>query len=189
MSSVRKVLLLVAVAVAATGMTAATASAQETEVEVFDEATGTACNPCTVHAEGESRIITLPSGVVLSGCEDEIDVRLYHDGTGEIEWQGTSAFSPGCNTTNCVVNSPHLRLRNMGELGTGQAHAYVKFCLRAGSTEATCEAEITSQTQADHEYGLTLDAICLGSRRFEGSWEPESTDPQDDEIEIEHSSE
>jgi len=183
MSTARKIMLLVAMALSAMALTATTASAQETDVEIVNEVTGDACNPCLVHIRGESRILAVPPGIVVSTCVDEFNASLYHDGTGEIEWDGEAHIAPGCNTTNCLGGvgfDPHWEIENIGELGSGVEHTRVEFCLRAGAGEIHCIGEVLIQEHLparSHEYEFrtrTEGIPCVGGARvIHGMWETE----------------
>jgi len=196
MTIARKIMLLVAIALSVTALTATTVSAQETDVEVVDEVTSESCNPCLVHIRGESRILAVPPGVVVSMCIDEFNTRLYHGGTGEIEWDGEAHVAPGCNTTNCLGSpgfNPHWVLNNIGELGNGVEHTHFNFCLRAGANEITCVWEVLIQEHLparSHEYEFRTrpeGAPCVGGTRvFHGMWETEIAGVDDDKVELVH---
>jgi len=181
MSTARQIMLLVIIALSTTALTASTASAQETDVEVVNEVTGTFCNPCAVHIRGESRITAVPPGVTVSTCLDEFNSRLYHGGVGEIEWDNEAHVAPGCVTTNCqdLVNR-HWSVGNIGELGNGVEHTNVTFCLRAGSSEVICTGEVLIQEHIparSHDYEFRTPAAgipCAGGTRIvHGMWETE----------------
>jgi len=197
MTTVRKIVLLVAMALSAMALAATTASAQETEVEIIDEPTGVPCNPCVVHIRGESRILAVPPGIVVSTCTDEFNARLYHGGTGEIEWDGEPHPSPGCNTTNCLGNpgfNPHWNVNRIGELGNGVEHTNVNFCLRAGANEIPCTGEVLIQEHLpvgshDYEFRTRPEGIpcAAGTRVIHGMWETEHEGgTSDQEVELIH---
>jgi hypothetical protein len=171
----RKLLLLAMMAIAAMAFTASTAVAQEeTEVEVVDEADDHApCNPCNLHARGESHIFSLVAGAEVSTCEDEFNGKVYHGGGGEIEWTGAVHGAPGCNTTNCQAgDEDHWPIISpITEVGGEVEHFDVRFCLRsiASGAESHCEGEVTiERTETRHVYELHATIVdttnCLGRR-------------------------
>jgi len=197
MRTATRTVLLLTIALAAMASSIATASSQETDVEVVNEVTGTSCNPCSVHIQGESRILAVPPGVPVSTCSDEFNARLYHGGTGEIEWTGEGHVAPGCNTTNCLGSpglNPHWAVGNIGELGDGVEHTNVNFCLRAGANEIPCTAEILIQEHLparSHDYEFRTPDFGIscagGTRVIHGMWETEFG-VGEDKVELIHAS-
>ncbi len=195
MSTTRKLLVFVVLVVGCVGSLVSPASAQDTEVEVVDEANQhTACNPCDLHAEGESHIVSLVSGSEVSTCEDEYAFTLYHNGDGEVEWIGVSHGAPGCNITNCLGGESHWAILNpVTEVGGEVEHLYIRFCYRAIATGAEfhCDGEMTLfQTATQHVYELQatlLDGINCPGRRIElGAITEYIMADGDDNVELEH---
>ncbi len=190
-----KLLLLAMMATAAMAFTASTAVAQETEVEVVDEANDHApCDPCNLHDEGESHIFSLVAGAEVSTCEDEFNATISHDGTGEITWSGTAHGAPGCLPINCIDGEEHWPIISpIGEVGGEVEHFTVRFCLRNAPTgvESHCDGEVTiERTEIGHVYELhatIVDTTNCPGRRIEvhGFTEYIESDG-DDNVEIEH---
>ncbi len=181
-------------ATAAMAFTAGAAVAQETEVEVVDEANGhAACNPCDLHARGESHIFSLFAGAEVFACEDEYDVVVYHDGTGEIEWAGSAHGAPGCIATNCVGGEGDWPIVTpVGEVGGETEHFAYRLCFRNNvGAETHCEGEMSVlNTARPHVYELTatfVDPVNCAGLRFEVHAITEY-DPSDgdDNVEFEH---
>ncbi len=192
----RRLLVFVLMATAAMAFTAGAATAQETEVEVVDEANGhEACVPCDLHAEGESHIFSLVAGAEVLTCEDEYDAVVYHDGSGEIEWTGTAHGGFGCNILNCQSGDEgHWPMIGpVGEIGGEVEHFTLRFCLRNAGTgvEFHCEGEVSIlDTDTAHIYELfatIVDTINCPGRRFELHAVTEYVPSDgDDNVEFEH---
>ena len=180
----RKIMLLAVMALAAMALAAASASAQETAVEVDHEPSGANCDPCDIHIEGESRITT-ESGIPVSRCQDEFEGVLFHNGTGEITWNGVSdVVSPACNTTNCTITpgEDHWPINGLGEPAAGAEHITVHFCLQplGSMTEIHCEAEVDIVNDGLHDYEFNLPPTeCAPNRLVSGEWEIEDEDIHD----------
>lgn len=191
----RKLFLLCAMAIAATALMATTAVAQETAVEVVEEATHDHCDPCFVEASSitPSEIVSHIFGheELASTCVDTFEAEIYEDGTGHITDQelddppvGTCTQQP-CAETAAEEEWP---ITEAGELGPGLGHMDVRFCLSPENdpeTERHCDAEIEVVETGPHHYTLHTDQNCpitLGvSSEVTGEWEI-----HDNPIEIEH---
>jgi len=192
MPGLKRLLLLVAVSSMALAVAPVGASAQETGVTVVDEATGEPCGPCVMHAVGESHFVRTTTGMLALSCQDEFNVRLYSDGSGEIEWMGSHDGFPGCFHSSCVdPGASHWSIMSsaggagaIGELGDGTAHMNFRFCVVTGSSLMyQCDIEATiAATGTPHQYALGATQICPGSIRYEMDALVESED-----IELVHS--
>jgi hypothetical protein len=173
MSIARKVLLAALMALAAMAFAASTASAQEIPVE-FETENGGNCNPCIVHIEGEShaRDLISPGQPLVSKCHDELNARLYHGGTGEIERVGINhaVVGPGCTTVNCASPERHWPVSAAGERADATLHVTLRFCFSGFH----CNGEVNLIETASHNYQLAMAQICFnGARRVEGNWATE----------------
>jgi hypothetical protein len=169
-----KVLLATPMVVAAIAFAAGTASAQETPVE-FETEAGAPCNPCVVHIEGESHIRNLfqPGQPIVSRCHDDLNARLYHNGSGEIEWLGLhhdDTFS--CIVTNCSSTpfEDHWPIVLADEQADGSAHMTWRFCF----TNLHCNGGVHVTEPTSHSYHFSMQQLCFGGAYVvEGEWTSE----------------
>jgi len=153
------------------------ASGEELPVEILRESPGSSpCDPCDVHVTGEMVVKALPSGVVISRCQDELEGTINHDGGGELTWTGTADGDPGCNFVNCTATGEdHWPLSTLHEVG-GRARILLRACYRSGSTEIHCDLLVIIPDEPTHDQQFSTDQLCSGNTRLmQGDWQAEAT--------------
>lgn len=120
------------------------------------------CNPCVIHAGGESSIFYGPMEVLR--CHDEFTIRLFAT-TGEVEWVGNTDGGAGC-PLSCAPPENHWPLTSLAEVAANTVVAILRLCHGGGH----CNAQITIAEPSTHRYDLSTNHTCPSGARFTGSW-------------------
>jgi len=146
------------------------------QVEVFREAFSEDCGPCDIHLIGESSIFSMPTGVELSTCQDELEGTIAGDGTGDLVWVSSPHGGPGCIVSNCLAaGEADWPLTSLVEVG-GEARLTLRVCYRAAvGVESHCDLVLAIPAAPGHDQELTADDLCVSNtRRVVASWETET---------------
>lgn len=169
MHAIRKLVLLCTIAIAAIAIAASTASAQETPVELVNPA-GNHCDPCLVHAVGNSSVVIIMGGmpIVLTECNDEVEMELWEDGTGHIT-QYTTTGGAACRHARCNgVGEPQSEtewpISASGETGPNRSHVTIRICIEPNwnpnQTGAHCNVEATLTENFAYNYTFSTATFC-----------------------------
>lgn len=198
----RKLALLTTMALAAMALAATNATAQESAVEVLDEASLTHCNPTAkeptcdaIHAVGSSELRghTIFGEILASQCNDEFTAQINEDGTGHI--YQISLTGANCERQPCTTaGEDEWPITGAGETGPNVGHMHVDFCLRNpdNGNEHHCHIEVQVSEPSLHHYTISANTgtdvetgtDCPENSEVVGSWETEESPAQ--EIEIVH---
>lgn len=167
----RKIALLATAALAAMALAATNASAQG--ISISDEATGSPCNPCMVHATGSSTLFAhvFFGEVQISACNDEFEAEVYDpDGMTDIEfghvynYNNDHPVNANCTRENCAgvdageqtTGEREWPMRNAVETAANTGTMLVDFCLRdENGAEEMCEIPVTVTETGAHQYQFT----------------------------------
>jgi len=185
----RKLALLTVMALAAMAFAASSASA-DSSVTVNDEQTGDQCDPCLVHAVGESSL-TAFHFIRISQCEDEFVAAIESDGSGVIhDYTNVDDGGPGCTRQNCNEIAP-IPNEEIGEsewpisseeTGPNAGEMEIDFCLDDDSdpdalgTHCLADVAVTESTTVEHHYSFAVNQECTTPSapvRVTGNWETE----------------
>ncbi len=124
MPVIRRLLPPILVAAVTLGLT--TASAVAAGVEVTDESTGLHCTEetCDAHVASDGPIIFEAFGSPLFICDQELNLEINEDGTGEFVNQSLTGSQ--CSVDPCVGHWPI----NITEDGAGSMPFEMLFCIQ-----------------------------------------------------------
>lgn len=169
MRRINRISLLLVVLLAAMTLAASTASAVE-PIEVDREPSGDNCNPCVVAAAGEWHFNLF--GVRVFTCVEQIDLEMYHDGTGHIAHSNSQHDTGACTRRACngvgeAAGEAEFDVLSTEETAPGVSTMTQRFCLdtvgnpNATGTHCTVPVEVL-ELGVNHSYGFGLHGVCAG---------------------------
>jgi hypothetical protein len=187
MGLVRKLVLSCALALVAAALAASTASAQEAGLEAVDEDLSGHCNPCVLHASGETQatVHMLGMEVGYSSCLEELELHLGENMTGTAQnYQSFSHGTPpdcfltGCNGVGEAAQEVLWPITNPGEVAPNEGHLRIRMCFdRPGEMDltgvhCTIEARFEENPTVPHHYFFLInDQPCgMGGGELDGFW-------------------
>lgn len=176
MGSIRRLGIALIALLAVAGATPATA--QETTQRTLVGPDGRDCDPCAMSATGESRVVSLTSGIEVTACEDSYEIDLYVAGAGELEWSGSPLDDAPCGIRKCRSEWSHWLLGQASETDPGRGNLLAEFCfLSAAGGEIRCNGSVTIARDDDDTYEYSMDQLCSeAARRFETEGEVNAGD-------------
>jgi hypothetical protein len=139
--------------------------------------------PCLVHFEGTSslRVHVMGVEITISQCEDELHIRFFEDGTGEVlEYAnnlGMACTRRICDGMGEDASETEWPVYAFAEQAPDEGHFEMELCYdtAGGGTGTHCTAEIHWETApvVPHQYVFSADDTPCGAAELTAEWESE----------------